>query len=89
MGEYARESSNSSTPDIRVLAKNAPDELIGKLAASDMVFWEAVKAQVLRPFFENNAVYRRRMADANVELDDIYREVYMRMVPEGKLSALR
>ena len=89
MGDSAREPSNSSMPDIRALAKNAPDELVSKLAASDMAFWEAVKAQVLRPFFEGNAVYRRRMADANVELDDIYREVYMRMVPEGKLAALR
>ena len=79
----------SQVPDIRALAKDAPDELVARLAASDMVFWEAVKAQVLRPFFENNAVYRRRMADANVELDDIYREVYTRMVTEEKLSALR
>ncbi len=54
-----------------------------------MVYWEAVKAQVLRPFFDNNAVYRRRMADANIQLDDIYCHVYMRMAQEGKLAALR
>lgn len=81
--------ADTSSVDIHLMAENSPLDLIRRLMDRDMPLWEAVKNQVLNPFFANNATYRRRIADVNIELDDIFREVFTKMVVQEKLLDLR
>ena len=71
------------------LIKDDADNVVNRLKMSDMVYWEAIKTEVIYPFLDANKPYGKRIIDKNVDRDDVYSHIYEKMVIERKLDNLR
>jgi hypothetical protein len=58
--------------DIKKMVKENPHELVVRLKASDMEYWEAFNEQVIRNYLSKNSVYASKMNDKNIEIDEVY-----------------
>lgn len=71
------------------LIKGDADNVVARLKMSDMVYWEAIKTEVIYPFLDENKPYGKRIIEKNVDRDDVYSHIYEKMVVERKLDNLR
>ena len=75
--------------DIKKMVKENPHELVVRLKASDMEYWEAFNEQVIRNYLSKNSVYASKMNDKNIEIDEVYSNIYGRMIHKRALDRLR
>jgi hypothetical protein len=75
--------------DIKKMVKENPHELVVRLKASDMEYWEALKESVIVNFLVKDSIYASKIKDKNIDIDDVYSYLYEQLVLRGALEGLR
>jgi hypothetical protein len=69
--------------DIKKMVKENPHELVVRLKASDMEYWEALKESVIVNFLVKDSIYASKIKDKNI---DIYVSVLNGEVKDNYMS---
>lgn len=84
-----QEYQETNDIDIRELIHKDPDDVVERLLQADMVYWEAIKRQVLYPFLHPRTYYGQLLRKLDLERDDIYEYIFNKMSVRKKLKDLR
>ena len=66
--------------DIKKMVKENPHELVMRLKASDMEYWEALKESIIVNFLVKDSIYASKIKDKNIDIDDVYSYLYEQLV---------